>query len=80
MKSISGCIPVYNVLGHSEGQIIRLELSISISSGGIFTSNSEELDLHFLSVKQAKDKRELRSALSCLASVRLSAQVRQSST
>ena len=64
------------VLGYSEGEIVRLELSISISSGGIFASNSAELDLNFLSVKQTLDKGELRSALSCLASVKLSAPVR----
>ena len=69
-----------SVLGHSEGDIVSSELSTSFSSGGKSSSSCRELDLHFLRVKQAKDKRELRSDLNCLASGILLAPVRQSST
>ena len=68
------------VLGHSEVDIVSSELSTSFSSVGKSSSSCGELDLHFLRVKQAKDKSELRSDLNGLASGILLVPVRQSST
>lgn len=68
-----------SALGRSEGDINRSELSTSLNSEGKSASSSGQLDLHFLSVKQAKDKSELISDLNRLVSVRMLAPVRQSS-
>ena len=68
------------VLGQSEGERLRVELSTSLSSDGIRASRSGELDLHFLSVRHPRERRAFKSEWSCSASARVAAPVRQSST